>query len=354
MNSNKYLITFNFDINYIDYNTNFLINLCNDIKSHKTIVINYFITNSKFLGFINDFTNIFIIKTHNILKYIDENYRFFNKIMILNNNYIKNNIFNYNLGNGVWLKKCLFFDLHNYFDYMNNDLLLNKNPNTEIPLCIYQTWHTLGLPFYMKRNLESLKINNPEFTYMLFDDNMCRDFIEKHYNKDVLYAFDNLIPGAFKADLWRYCVLYKYGGIYLDIKFNTINNFKLIELTDKEYFPRDRKYPNLYGIYQALLVCKPGNEILMKCINTIIKNVKDKNYNLACLEITGPQLMNKYFTQKDIEKFDIELDKQSLYINYKSNKILEPYNEYRFEQKEFSKNKLPHYSQLYKKRMVYK
>ena len=201
----------------------------------------------------------------------------------------------------------------------------------------------------MKRNLELLKINNPEFTYILFDDNMCRDFIEKYYNKDVLYAFDNLIPWAFKADLWRYCILYKYWGIYLDIKFNTTNGFKLIELTDKEYFPRDRKFPNLYGIYQALLVCKPGNEILMKCINNIIKNVKDKNYNLNALEITGPQLMNKYFTQKDIEKFDLAIDNHGLHINYKSNEVLKRYDEYRYEQRNYSKEKLPHYGELYRK-----
>jgi len=30
-------------------------------------------------------------------------------------------------------------------------------------------------------------------------------------------AYDALIPGAFKADLFRYCVLFIYGGVYADI-----------------------------------------------------------------------------------------------------------------------------------------
>ena len=54
------------------------------------------------------------------------------------------------------------------------------------------------------------------------------DFIKNNYPVDVLEAFNKLIPGAYKADLWRYCVLYKLGGIYLDIKYSCVNNFKLI------------------------------------------------------------------------------------------------------------------------------
>ena len=34
---------------------------------------------------------------------------------------------------------------------------------------------------------------------------MCRDFIQKHFNMETLWAFDKLKPGAYKADLWRYC-----------------------------------------------------------------------------------------------------------------------------------------------------
>ena len=55
--------------------------------------------------------------------------------------------------------------------------------------------------------------------HYLFHDQDCRAFIESEYPPDVLMAYDRLIPTAFKADLWRYCVLYKYGGAYLDVKY---------------------------------------------------------------------------------------------------------------------------------------
>ena len=55
--------------------------------------------------------------------------------------------------------------------------------------------------------------------HYLFNDADCREFIAREYPPDVLMAYDLLIPTAFKADLWRYCVLYKYGGVYLDVKY---------------------------------------------------------------------------------------------------------------------------------------
>jgi mannosyltransferase OCH1-like enzyme len=88
-----------------------------------------------------------------------------------------------------------------------------------IPLKLFQTWHTLDLPPNMKQNVKRLQRENPEFEYFLYDDKMCRKFIKEHFHEEVVFAFDKLKPGAYKADLWRYCVLYIHGGIYLDINF---------------------------------------------------------------------------------------------------------------------------------------
>jgi hypothetical protein len=76
----------------------------------------------------------------------------------------------------------------------------------------------------------------------------------------VLNAFNSLVPGAFKADLWRYCILYINGGIYLDIKYKCINNFKLIALTEREYFVNDRPSKCMYN---ALIAVKPFNKITL-------------------------------------------------------------------------------------------
>ena len=141
-----------------------------------------------------------------------------------------------------------------------------------IPLNIFQTWHTKHLEPEMEQAVNQLKLDNPEFKHYLYDYEQCRKFIAKYFDYNVLAAFDGLIPGAYKADLWRYCVLYIHGGIYLDIKFVSENRFKLLHLTDKEYFILDKPNPNpkmglstwipgKNGIYNGLMVCKPKNHI---------------------------------------------------------------------------------------------
>jgi mannosyltransferase OCH1-like enzyme len=151
-------------------------------------------------------------------------------------------------------------------------LLLWKTPAYEnfeslgVPLNIFQTWKTKDLPPKMKECVENLKKENTEFTHYLYDDNDCRNFIINNFDKNIIKAYDSLIPGAYKADLWRYCVLYKLGGIYLDIKYYCVNGFKLKTLTDKEYFIRDIEASGS-GIYNAFMICKPGNKKLLNCIN---------------------------------------------------------------------------------------
>jgi mannosyltransferase OCH1-like enzyme len=224
-----------------------------------------------------------------------------------------------------------------------------------IPLNLFQTWHTLDLPIYMKNAVNKLKMQNPEFTHYLYDDNMCREFIKNNFASDVLYAYDKLKPGAYKADLWRYCVLYIYGGIYLDIKYNCINNFKLINFTDREYWVRDRNiHTGDYGIYQALLICLPNNEILFKSIYKIVENVKNNFYGSVeggFLMVAGPLLMSNFFSQKEILTFKLNYNDSGTYINYNNTHILKEYDNYRKEQKT-CQSKL-YYEHMWKSNDIY-
>jgi mannosyltransferase OCH1-like enzyme len=225
----------------------------------------------------------------------------------------------------------------------------NDNFYSIIPLNLFQTWHTLDLPPKMKNSVELLKRQNPEFTYYLYDDKMCRDFIEENYDKDILYSFDKLKPGAYKSDLWRYCVLYKYGGIYLDIKYNCANGFKLKYLTNKEYFVRDRIFQSNTGIYQALLVTLPNNTILYDCIQDIVKNIHNNIYGYTILSVSGPQLMSKYFNNIDLYKLELSFDGNNIIMNKKT--ILNVYSDYRKEQ--FLNQKVEHYSFAWYKKNIY-
>ena len=227
-----------------------------------------------------------------------------------------------------------------------------------IPLHVYQTWWTKDLPPIMKYYNDMLKEQNPEFQFHLYDDNDCREFISQNFDSDVLYAFDSLKPGAYKADLWRYCVLYKNGGIYLDIKYYGINRFKLMVLTEKEHFSNDwspkSKGLNInceQGVYNAIIVSLPGNEILKKCIDRIVLHVKNKFYGLNPLHPTGPFLLRDFFTNEERKKWNLYYFRPHDYIRFNLYPILMTYKEYRNEQKENSNVK--HYDPLWREKNIY-
>ncbi len=247
-------------------------------------------------------------------------------------------------------------------EWMEKKFPLKKNYHSIIPLNVYQTWYTTDLPPKMKECHELLKKQNPEFTFHLFDDQNCQDFIKKHFDQKVLNAYNTLIPGAYKADLWRYCVLYIQGGIYLDIKYFCVNDFKLIALTDKEYFVRDfsdrfTMGPMIgldQGIYNGLLVSKPNNPILKEAIDKIVTYVEKQFYGTHPLDVTGPLMLRSFFKNSDIKKMKLNFyrrveDKHC--IRWNLYKILDNYKEYREEQNQFSNKK--HYGDLWRSKKIY-
>jgi len=239
--------------------------------------------------------------------------------------------------------------------------------NSVIPLNIYLTWGTKQLPIKMQENVDRMRKVNPEFNIQLYDDNDCREFIQNNFPEDILIAFDTLKPGAYKADLWRLCILYINGGIYIDIKLNCINNFKFIALTEKEHLSIDIQVENVWkegtiGLHNALMVSKSDNKLLLRCINKICENVKNKYYGLNCLYPTGPGLLGEEYVkmlrenestiniQSELNKLDL-CHINYLHIMFNNVPILEYYKEYRTDQKFFAKTL--HYSEIYDLKQIY-
>tara|TARA_Y100000389_G_scaffold85335_1_gene82029 strand:+ start:2956 stop:3576 length:621 start_codon:yes stop_codon:yes gene_type:complete len=141
---------------------------------------------------------------------------------------------------------------------------------------------------------------NPDFKLEYYDDKRCRDIIQNNFKKEVLYAYDNLVPGAYKADLFRYCILYLYGGVYSDltqifkVPFNEIIDFK----KDKLVLVEDAMINNcrrIRGIQINFIASYPRENIFLQAIDKIIKNVKNNYYGECSLSPTGPLLFRRVY-----------------------------------------------------------
>lgn len=161
-----------------------------------------------------------------------------------------------------------------------------------IPKKIFQSWKTKNLPPKIQENVQKIKELNPEYEYHLFDDNDCRELLRTYFGNNYANAFDELIPGAFKCDFWRYAVMYVYGGVYLDMDITPLVPFRDM-LTDKDEFVSivDITHFSTPGIYQAFIASRPLHDIMRYSLQLAFANIITKRSDMLgvdTLSITGP------------------------------------------------------------------
>jgi len=96
--------------------------------------------------------------------------------------------------------------------------LYRHDDDRYIPRIIHQTWRenvTRAKYPTISRFAESFSTSGWEYKFYTDDD--MREFLVTHFPSEVVEAYDALLPGAFKADLFRYCALLIHGGLYADI-----------------------------------------------------------------------------------------------------------------------------------------
>jgi len=78
--------------------------------------------------------------------------------------------------------------------------------------------------YFCNKTLDKMEVHaanwkclNPDYEIKLFDNPMCEQFLLETFGPLHRDIFLFLEDGPIKADFWRVCVLYTYGGVYSDI-----------------------------------------------------------------------------------------------------------------------------------------
>lgn len=208
--------------------------------------------------------------------------------------------------------------------------LVQETPkNLLIPKVIMQTNHKLITSIKHYNSICSILEKNPEYEYIFFDDKRCRDFLMENYqvnilsnesdnnqDSDVVRAFDYILPGAIKADFFRYCYLYIKGGIYIDSKvISNVSFNELIKENDELILCLDDAPKS---IYNGIIMTTKNNPILYEVIKECMKNIFNNIYLNDIHEPTGNKLLYKFFNNSNLK-----LKKKDEYIrNNNDNKVL--------------------------------
>lgn len=164
--------------------------------------------------------------------------------------------------------------------------LKNRSHTKENSKIIMQTyWDKTLIP---QKVYDGVAKYCPGYKHIIYDDNDCIEFLKKNYGKEIAEKFNYIKKGAHKADLFRYCWLYKMGGIYLDIKIVLVKNIdEIFKDKDKLYtvlsaITTENKFfsdiTNIGSVFQGIISTPPNNPIFETLINKIMIT---SNYKLT-------------------------------------------------------------------------
>lgn len=161
-----------------------------------------------------------------------------------------------------------------------------------IPPVIYQTFKTADLPFITRWHVRRFLRNNPEYDYQFFDDQRILSFLSEAFPREVVDAYQRLQIGAAKADFFRYAILYKNGGIYLDIDSGIRGRLNDWLLPDDQAVIALENNPVKTYVQWALLFA-PGHPFLQKTMELMLDNIRHNRFPHDVHAMTGPAVYTK-------------------------------------------------------------
>lgn|GEM_PF-119548 len=192
---------------------------------------------------------------------------------------------------------------HHIVIKQQNILTLGFQFSMPIPKVIYQTFKSDKLPLLNRLSIKWLKLRNKGYSYEFYDDERILGFLLAEYGQEMLDIYNRLNIGAAKADFFRYAILYKKGGVYLDIdayvpgKLDNIINANDHAVISREGFP-DR-------FVQWALIYEAGHPFLKRTLDIVIKNIKENAFPDSVHWMTGPTPYSKAILTCIAEQPDI-------------------------------------------------
>ena len=160
-----------------------------------------------------------------------------------------------------------------------------------IPKTIYQTYKTAKLPFVFRWHIKRLKQKNPSYNYEFYDDIRASDFIREAYGEEISSLFERINIGAAKADFFRYAILYKKGGVYLDI--DSLITSKIDDFIRADDVAVISHEGNKQLFLQYVLFFEAQHPFLKRTIDLMISNLKQNAYPYDTHKMTGPTVFTK-------------------------------------------------------------
>jgi mannosyltransferase OCH1-like enzyme len=133
----------------------------------------------------------------------------------------------------------------------------------------------------MIANYDKIKARHPDFNIELYDTDSALEVI----------AYKKIRPHGYKSHLFRYCYLFRRGGIFIDLRYDFILDFNFYEVLNNEYMSMDSNKT----VKTPLIALKPFNELMRQMIYQIAYHTETNYYGNSCSDVTGSSLLTRLY-----------------------------------------------------------
>lgn len=187
--------------------------------------------------------------------------------------------------------------------------------NFKIPKRVIQIWGGgLELPLFAKASTANVRLLNPDFEYLLFDDKRMKEFMSENF-PEYCTVFNSFTLPIQRYDFFRYLAIYRLGGFYFDMDVFLASSlsdlldfgcvFPFEELTESVFLRREygmdwqiaiygfgaaAGHPFLRAIIENCLRAQRDSKWLQPMMRSIPRLCREEYY---VLNSTGPGLASR-------------------------------------------------------------
>jgi inositol phosphorylceramide mannosyltransferase catalytic subunit len=110
-------------------------------------------------------------------------------------------------------------------------LLIRSQMASQIPKRIIQTGKTSAQPLRNRAMMSNLRLLNPDYEYLFFDDQRVRSFIDQQFPR-YRAVFDSFQFPIQRYDFFRYLAVFHHGGFYFDLDVLLASNLSSLLAAD--------------------------------------------------------------------------------------------------------------------------
>lgn len=171
----------------------------------------------------------------------------------------------------------------------------------KIPKIIHQTWKIENIPQKWLSFQQKVRQLHPDWEYRLWTDKDNMNFVEDNY-PEFLNIFSSYPKNIMRADVIRYLIMNKIGGLYLDLDYEMIKPFDFQNESIVLPLNRSREFgDNCNTVGNSIFASVAGHQFWKDVINHLKQDkIIVKDY-LQVLDVTGPGLLTKIFYQNNYE-----------------------------------------------------